>query len=76
MALYRWLSPADGVLYPKGLLSHTIPSKVITEVNKELKNVSQTNECGLYTLSFMANEKAQFVKYESTNGVRAAVRCF
>ena len=75
MVLHRWLRPSNGVLDSKGPLSHTIPSKVITEVNKELKNVSQTKKSGPY-LSFTADEKARVAKYGSTNGVRAAFRRF
>ena len=72
MTLYRWFCPVDVVLDPKGPLSHTVPPNVITEVNKEVKNASQTKKRGSY-LSFTAKEEVLVAKYGSTNKVRAAV---
>lgn len=70
MALYRWFHPVDGVLDPKGPLSHAVTPNVI---NKEVKIASQMKNHGLY-LSFTTEKKARVAKYGSTNGVRATVR--
>lgn len=48
MALYKWLCPADDVLDPKGPLPQAIPYSVITEVNREVKNVSPMRKHSLY----------------------------
>ena len=37
MALVRYMKPIDGLLDPRGLLSRSIPSQVITEVNREVQ---------------------------------------
>ncbi len=76
MALFRYLRPIDNVLDPQGPLSHSVPSIVISEVNREVKKAeTRTKKRGSY-LSFTAEEKAQVAKYGSTSGVRAAVKRF
>ncbi len=73
MALFRYLQPIDSALNPQGPLSHSVPSVVISEVNREVKKAETwTKKRGSY-LSFTVEEKVQVAKYGSTSGVRAAV---
>ncbi len=75
MALFRYLQPTK-ILDPQGPLSNSVPSAVISEVNREVsKAEAQTKKRGSY-LSFTAVEKAQVATYGSTSGVRAAVKRF
>ncbi len=63
MALFRSLRPIDSTLNPQGPLSHSVPSAVIIEVNREVKKAgTRTKKRGSY-LSFTAEEKAQVAKY-------------
>ena len=52
MSLYRYCRSADGVLDPKGPLARTIPSNVLTEVNKQVKLVAagQKKKRGSYVV--------------------------
>ncbi len=69
--LFRYPRPIDSALNPQGPISHSVPSIVISEVNREVETL--TNKRGSY-LSFTAQEKVQVAKYGSTSGIRAAVK--
>ncbi len=66
MALFRYLRPIDSALNPQGPLSHSVPSVVMSEVNREVKKAeTRTKKRGSY-LSFTA-EKAQVAKYVASH---------
>ncbi len=74
MACFCYLRPIDSTLNPQGPLSHSVPSVVIREVNREVKKAETRTKKRGYYLSFTAEEKAQVAKYGSTSEVRAAVK--
>lgn len=68
MALFHYVRLIDKALDPQGPLSQSVPSIVISEVNKEVimkkAETQLTGKRGTY-LTFTAKEKVQVVKYGS-----------
>ncbi len=62
LALFCYLRPIDSALNPQVPLSYSVPSVVISKVNREVKKAeTRMKKRGSY-LSFTAEEKVQVAK--------------
>ena len=60
MALLRYLRPIDNALDPQGPQSHSVPSVVISQVNREVKKAEMRTKkrgsaCTWWKLSWLEN---------------------